>query len=83
MTTELYAQLNTQALQLKSRVNQNVVLNLIGSGAENAWSTINVEKAAPESEWEYIFKGSIASLLSTGEYSKQVVAWFAKRGIQA
>lgn len=59
------------------------VFHLLMSAADNAGLTVNIEKAAPVSEWNSIFIGSLESLLCTGEQSPAVVAWFKSHNISA
>lgn len=79
----MFKQLNAASRTIRSAGLQNEVDNLIDSGRINADDTVYAEKAAPESDWECVFVGTIASLLSSGEYSKACLRWFAKRGVSA
>ena len=59
------------------------VFLLLMSAADNAGPTVNIEKAAPVSEWNNIFIGSLETLLCTGEQSPAVVVWFKSHNISA
>jgi hypothetical protein len=76
-----YDDLLEQAAKIGSYENRRSVEYILGEAAENAGATVNVEKALPVSDWEYVFIGSVATLLCTGEYNKTVCKWFATRGI--
>lgn len=69
--------------QIANAANRATVDYLLGSGVCNADYTVYDEKTAPESDWERIAIGSIASLLSEGGYNRHVVGWFARRGVVA
>lgn len=76
-----YEDLVEQAAKIGSYENRHAVENILGEAAENAGATVNIEKALPVSDWEYVFIGSVESLLCTGQYNKTVCKWFATRGI--
>lgn len=57
--------------------------DLIGSGIDNAYTTIVEERAAPTEDFGRLFRGSIGCLLSTGEHSAAVVAFFDRHDIRA
>ena len=57
------------------------VNDLIESGHLNADETIYVEKAATPGEWADLFVGSLQCLLTGGEATPAVVAWFKKNGV--
>lgn len=57
--------------------------DLIASGVDNAYETIIQERAAPAESFGRLFRGSIGSLLSTGEHSAAVVAFFDRHDIRA
>lgn len=80
---EEYRRMMTDLPKIVSRDTHYAVGVLICGGYTNANDTVFIEKAAKESDWDVIFTGSIASLLSTGEHSKRVINWFASRGIKA
>jgi len=76
-----YDALTAAAKKITSAANRYTILDLIGSGHDNANATIYDEKAQPASEWDNMFTGSIGALLSTGEYNRHVVSFFTTRGI--
>jgi len=57
------------------------VNDLIESGHLNADQTIYVEKDATPGEWADLFVGSLQCLLTGGEATPAVVAWFKKNGV--
>lgn len=72
--------------KIASKVNRELVYNLIAAGADNAVSTMQENREYPDSEYVGYVKGSIESILAIdyeGKYNRHVVAFFAKRGISA
>lgn len=67
--------------KIRSIPNRVDAYHIIDEAAANADYTIHAEKAAPESDWDRLFTGSIGVLLSHGDYSRHVVSFFATRGI--
>lgn len=57
--------------------------DLIGSGIDNAYTTIVEERAAPTEDFGRLFRGSIGGLLASGEHSNKVVEFFDRYGIRA
>lgn len=83
MITSLYDTLLAAAPKRVTRFDiADQIDEVLDSARINANDTIYIEKAAPESEWNLIFKGTIESILAFGDYSAEVKAWFAAQGIR-
>ena len=80
----LYNHLCKQAMRLKGEATQRRVMSILDNAADNAAQTIYNEKAAPVTDWNRIFVGSIECLLSSGgENTTAVINWFKNRNISA
>ena len=80
----LYNHLCKQAMRLKGEATQRRVMSILDNAADNAAQTIYNEKAAPVTDWNRIFVGSIELLLSSGgENTTAVINWFHNRNISA
>ena len=80
MYDKLYTDLNNACAKIKSRDNRWAVDAIIDSARINANDTISDDKR-PESDWDYFFKATLASILSDGGHNRHVVAFFTTRGI--
>jgi hypothetical protein len=69
------------AAKIKSFDNRKAVTYILNQAFGNADSTVFEEKAAPASDWDCIFVGSIGVILSGNEYNRYVVSFFTTRGI--
>ena len=78
--TETYEPLLAECKKIVSQKNRYDVVAIIDNARVNADDTVN-DGDAPESDWEYMFTATIGSQLSTGEYNRNVVGFFTKRGI--
>lgn len=63
----------------------DTINHIILAAKANADETVYKERAAPESEWDRIFEGSIRDKLSNDDpdYLEPVHAWFANFGVKA
>ena len=82
MATKFYYEIFDASKKIKSPSKQIDILNLIESGRVNADETIYGERAAPEGEWEVLFKGTISSLLACEAHDAVVVNFFARNNIK-
>lgn len=57
------------------------ISDIIESGRVNADDTVHVERAAPVSEWESIFIGTVQGALSYSGNSARCIAWFKSHGV--
>ncbi len=83
--TKLYRDMTVAADGVKPRGFRDTVRDIICCAYDNANETVYVEHAAPEEEWDRIFKGSIIDKLSNDDpdYLEPVHAWFATFGVKA
>ncbi len=72
--------LNEEAFNIRANEHRKQVLEIIGNAFDNAYDTVTIEKAAPASDWDVIFVGTIQSQLSQG-VNRHIKTWFANRGI--
>lgn len=78
---ERYETLVKEAHKIKSEANRWAVQNIIYSADDNAGQSISDDKDRTAADYDWIFAGSIGSILSTGEHSAQICKWFETRGI--
>ena len=57
--------------------------DLIGSGIDNAYTTIVTERAAQAEEFGRLFRNTIGGMLASGEHRPETVAFFDRHGIRA
>lgn len=76
-----YTALTADCAKIASRANREAVDYIIDAARINANDTVHAEKAQPESAWDSIFTGTIASILCDGGHDRHVVAFFTSRGI--
>jgi hypothetical protein len=77
---ERFYALTEQASGIRADATRRQVLEILGNAFDNAYDTIRVEKAAPASDWDALFVGTLQSQLSQG-VNRHIKAWFASRGI--
>jgi hypothetical protein len=77
----LYAKLNAQA-DAEGLAFDSDILYTIDAARVNADDTVYLEKAAPESDWDGIFEGSLMGLLSDRDVNPDTLRWFAAQGIR-
>jgi hypothetical protein len=77
---QLFYFLFDDARNIRTDANRKQIMEILSLAYDNAYDTVRVEKAAPPSQWDVIFVGTIQSQLSQG-VNRHIKAWFATRGI--
>lgn len=77
-----YEDLMDASNRVRNYDNKMAIMQIVWEAADNASDTVNIEKAAPAEDWDRLFVGTIGVLLASGEYNKQVIQFFAKRGVE-
>ena len=78
---DIYDRLWADAGALEDRATRYAVETVIDDARVNADDTVYTERAAPEGDWDSLFRGTIALDLSSNPYPQAVTEFFVSRGL--